>query len=145
MQASSFSCNGIFTVMLVCTHFLATADPLIDAAFATLLHQNHINRSFISHQKPFASPRVKTAEIEQTGNFCLRFYLFFLCPNISFKHLRSGLSVSKLSLLVSVIFLQRKQNYSKRDPNGWSSQTACRGTCSLPVVIPSVHGNPVYE
>lgn len=45
-----------------------------------------------------------------------------------------------------VIFPQRKQNYLKRDPNGYCSQTACRGTCSLPVVIPSVcvcvHENP---
>lgn len=37
-----------------------------------------------------------------------------------------------------VIFPQRKQNYLKRDPNGYCSQAACRGTCSLPVVIPSV-------
>ena len=52
-------------------------DRLIDTAFATLLHQHHIHRSFISHQKPFASTRVNTAEIEQTGNLPPLIYLFF--------------------------------------------------------------------
>lgn len=52
--------------------------PLFEPQWILLpaLQQHHINRSFISHQKLVASPRVKTLDIEQTGNLCLLIYLF---------------------------------------------------------------------
>lgn len=115
---------------LVGSRFRATTDPLIDTASST----HHINRSFISHQKPFASPWVKAAEIEQTRNFCLHIYLSSLS-----KHLLQALQI-RASESQSYHFSvcdppAEKTKRLKRDPNGWCSQAAWKGTCSLPVVI----------
>jgi len=51
---------------------------VIDTSSEKCFQQHHINGSFISHQKPFSSPGVKTAVIEQTENFYLLIYLFSL-------------------------------------------------------------------
>ncbi len=112
---------------LVCTIFRATPDALIDTAFAALLHQHHINRSFISHQESSASPRQK--KLNKQATFCLHICLFSLS-----KHFLQALhrASQSQSFHFSVCDLPaEEQNYLKRNPNGCCSQTACRGSCTL--------------